>query len=206
MLTAIAQVKKSDAYEQIVMAEVYIPYSLDADQEFMTPAEIKKLAYAFLGKQLTRHVDTNHDNEANGAVVVESFIAREGDPIFIKDSWVVAMWLPMDLFQRVLDGELNGFSIQMNVLREDKMLEFDLPEVFYGETTEVQGHKHVYKIYLNSDGNFGGGVTALGGAEDDQHFHYIMQGTFTGDAGSEPHHHNFEFISVYVDGNPVVLS
>ncbi len=204
-MKSLAVVRKADEYEQIVMAEVYVPLSLDSDQEFMTAAEIKKLAYAFLGKQLTLAVDTNHDNIVNGAIVVESFIAREGDPLFIAGSWVVAMWLPEDLFARVLAGELNGFSIEAIVQREGKVLEMDLPSEIYGETSEVNGHRHRFKVYVTDDGNFGGGITAMSVGTEDDHYHNIFRGTITEDAGRDAHHHTFEFIQMYQLAETVVL-
>lgn len=205
-----AVVKKADAdtelpaYEQIVMAEVYVPMSLDADQEFMTAAEIRKLAHAFLGRQLTTHVDTQHNNDVNGCVVVESFIAREGDPDFIVGSWVVAMWCPIEIFEKVLTGELNGFSIEMEVTRNERRLAYDLPDEIYGMTSIVEGHDHRFKLYINDEGVFAGGITAPSG--DDTHFHLIRTGTVTEIAGNPPHRHMFEFIQMYVNGDPVVLS
>lgn len=191
-------------YEQIVMGEVYVPMSLDADQEFMTAEEIRKMAHAFLGKQLTTHVDTQHNNEKNGCIVVESFIARDGDPDFIPGSWVIAVWCPLEMFNKVLSGEINGFSVEAEVLRKDRRLAYDLPDEMYGMTSVKEGHDHRFKIYINDEGLFAGGITAPSG--EDGHYHLIKSGTITELAGNPPHRHNFEFIEMYINGNPVVLS
>jgi len=188
-----ASVKKSDEYEQIVMGEVYIPMALDSDGAFMTAEEIKKLAYLFLGKRLQLNVDTNHDNEMNGAIVVESFIAREGDPIFIPGAWVVAVWLPIEVFEKVLSNELNGFSIEMAVLMEKKQIAYNMPSVLYGETSDNSGHKHPFKIYISE------------ASDGDQHYHLISHGTVTNPAGADQHVHTFEFVQLYLDGEPMVI-
>lgn len=192
-------------YDQVVMAEVYVPYALDSDQEFMTPEEIKKLAWSWMGKNMNHSVDTQHDNILNGGRVVESFIAREGDSLFIPGSWVVAVWLPLETFQRVLSGELNGFSVEFEVIKEKKTLVYNLPEYFFVDTSMTNGHKHRAKIYISDEGNFAGGITTVDADPVGfAHQHLIMRGTAT-EPASDGHTHTFEFIHVYLDGDPIVV-
>ena len=76
------QIKKLDQDEQIVFGEVYAPDFPDSQGDYMSAREIKKMAYNFLQKGNVSNIDTNHSQVPNGSRVVESFIAREGDPIF----------------------------------------------------------------------------------------------------------------------------
>jgi hypothetical protein len=83
-------IKKQVSEKRLVFGEVYAPNDLDTHGEFMTGEEIEKLAHRFMLKQLTGHVDLMHDQNSNhGTAVVESFIAREGDPDFTPGAWVL---------------------------------------------------------------------------------------------------------------------
>jgi len=178
--------------ERLVFAEVYAPNILDTDGEFMTAPEIKKAAYKFMQSLSLKSIDVQHDNNlVDGACVVESFIARAGDPEFIEDSWVVGIHVDNDdVWAAIKAGEINGFSMQAEVYREEATLEMVVPPVITGETSTAEdGHKHDFYVTYDAEGNFVGGVT---GRAEDGHSHKIVRGTITEDTNS--HHHMFSFV------------
>lgn len=109
----IVDFKKSDAKKQIVFGEVYIPDRRDTDGNFMTAETIEKMAHDFLANKKNSQISKNHDGNSNKGCVVESFIAREGDPDFIAGSWVVGVHVPdVEIWKQIEKGELTGFSIE----------------------------------------------------------------------------------------------
>jgi hypothetical protein len=184
------QIKKLDQEEQIVFGEVYAPGFPDSQGDFMTPEEIKKMAYNFLRKGVTANIDVNHSQQQSGSYVVESFIARDDDPIFIPGSWVIGVKIPdQAIWSLVKSGELNGFSLDGLGVRHDTVFEIEMPELLKGETDDVSGHHHAFTVKFDEAGNFLGGHTSPG---PNGHVHQIMRGTVTEKADS--HTHRFSFV------------
>ena len=178
------QIKKLDHEEQIVFGEVYAPGFPDSQGDFMSREEVKKMAYNFMRKSALSNIDVNHTQERSGSYVVESFIARDDDPIFIPGSWVIGVKVPDPaVWQMVKTGELNGFSLDGYGVRTDKSFEVDMPDLLKGETDEVRSHHHSFTVRFDHAGNFMGGMTNPG---PDGHVHKIARGTVTEDAGSDP--------------------
>ena len=117
----IVEFKKSDAKKQIVFGEVYVPNVRDTDGNFMTAETIEKMAHDFLANKKNSQISKGHDGNTDKGVVVESFIAREGDPDFVAGSWVVGVHVPdVEIWKQVENGELTGFSIEgSGILIED---------------------------------------------------------------------------------------
>ena len=107
-------IKKSDADKQIVYGEVYVPYSIDTQGEMMLPDDIEKMAHRYLQlPNLSKTIDVNHDNRPVNCHVVESFVARKGDPEFTEGSWVVGMKIDdSSIWSLIKDGKINGFSFE----------------------------------------------------------------------------------------------
>ena len=82
----IVEFKKSDSKKQIVYGEVYVPDRRDSDGNFMTAETIEKMAHDFMMNSCNSQISKSHDGNADKGCVVESFIAREGDPDFIAGS------------------------------------------------------------------------------------------------------------------------
>lgn len=95
--------------QQIVMGEVLIPRVTDAQGDRVDAETVEKAAHAFL--QQSRHLGTNHRQFKEVGEVVESFIAREGDPDFTPGAWVMAVKCSPHVWEKVQTGELTGFSI-----------------------------------------------------------------------------------------------
>jgi hypothetical protein len=183
--------RDGEGWEQVVMAEILIPDTPNTYGDIYTHAAIKEFAYQFAMQGYGIDVNHNQDDVTGKVYVVESFIVRPGDPDFIEGSWVVAMKiLDPDIWQKVLDGEINGYSfealvtmlpIQIDNLRNRIITGITHPDLF-------DGHTHTYSVVvdtLNKPVSGGTGVT-------DGHSHNISTHTFTDIA--DAHSHRFDVI------------
>lgn len=187
----IAGIKKRDNGEQrMVWAEVYAPNIPDSDGDFMDADGIRQAAYKFMKDLNLRKIDVQHDNnEVDGACVVESFIAREGDPDFIPGSWVVGMHVNNDeVWKAIKAGEINGFSMEALVTRVPHDIIIDIPPVITGKTELVEDHQHEFYVTYDPEGNLIGGTTNTVKG----HCHTIRSGTITDKVHN--HQHRFSFV------------
>lgn len=186
----VVSLKKLDEEQQVVFGEVYAPGFPDSQGDFMTAESIREMAYAFMQKGELSNIDTQHSRDPNGSYVVESFIAREDDPIFIPGSWVLGVKVPdPDVWALVKSGELNGFSLDGQGFRVPTTLEFEVPDLLKGETTDTDGHTHEFYVQFGPAGEFLGGQTSVA---KDGHFHPIRRGTATEEVSG--HSHRFSFV------------
>ncbi len=190
----VRQIKKMDDELQVVWGEVYAPGFPDSQGDFMTAETIREMAYGFMKKSALDSIDTNHSREKNGCYIVESFIAREDDAVFIPGSWVIGVKVPdQDVWAMVKSGDLNGFSIDGVGVRVESVLEIEMPDVLAGETDECEQngvkHKHLFYVKFDEEGNFLGGETS---AAPDGHMHKIVRGTVTEETNG--HQHRFSFV------------
>ena len=171
--------------QQIVYGEVYAPNRPDAQGEYMTREEIRKMAHEFIRSGKMSSIDVLHDNKVvKGSCVVESFVADEGDTRFIPGSWVIGMHVPDGgLWQRIKKGEINGFSMEALVTRHDRDVNVEIPPVVTGLTSKSDGHEHKFYVAYDADGQFKGGVTDTVNG----HYHQILAGTHTQKADGHTH-------------------
>jgi len=181
--------KKFDEELQIVWAEVYAPNVLDSQGDFASAVSIRKAAYNFMERMRLDQVDHSHDNELVDAIVVESFIARKGDPEFIEGAWVVGMHVRnATIWNSIKSGEINGFSMEAALVRTPTKVVMDIPEYLNGRTDYVADHEHSFSVKFDASGNLVGGETDT----VDGHFHTITRGTVTETALG--HSHRFSYI------------
>ena len=124
-------VAKTLPEQRIVECIVLDPYDVDLQDEWVPPAEVESTAYGFV--EHSRLIGFRHAVEAEGATLVSSFVeayptpedrirAHEnlphrayrrpfGTDVIKSGSWAAAVRLPEGLWQQVLDGTLNSFSI-----------------------------------------------------------------------------------------------
>lgn len=187
---ATVSVKKHDDEQQLIYGEVYAPGFPDSHGDFMTAESIQKMAHEFMRKGLVNKIDLHHTQVESGCYVVESFIARADDPVFIPGAWVLGVKVPdPEVWELVKSGELNGFSFDGEGFRVETILEIDMPDYIEGETVEVNGHQHTFYVRYDAEGNFLGGLTGPG---PDGHVHKILRGTVTED--TDDHAHRFSFV------------
>jgi predicted ABC-type ATPase len=178
-------IKKTDSDKQIVYGEVYAPYILDTYGEFMTPEDIELMAHRFMQLDLTKVIDTQHDNQPNGSYPVESFIAREGDPDYTPGSWVLGVHIPSpSLWDAVKKGLLNGFSFQSLVKPTGVDVEIDAIRDFVGDTELSEDHQHTFFVELDDIGNVVGGRTSKAA---DGHYHEIQWASVTNRTNGHSH-------------------
>lgn len=192
-------VRKTDAKLQIAYGEVYVPGVPDTQGDFMTAEEIRKMAHEFLGRGETRMIDIEHNGHLVKAAIVESFIAREDDNIYIPNSWVVGMHVESaEVWKAIEDGELNGFSMQAVGMQEPKKTFIDMPSMLQGftEPDPDDGHHHGYTIRFDEFGNMLGGTTEGTFPEDHpDHDHAIKRPTITEPGGpGDTHIHRWSFV------------
>jgi hypothetical protein len=105
-------IRKAEAKKQVVLGVVYEPNVRDTDGNFMTADEIEKMAYNFMESSRLTRIDKNHDGKANKGVVVESLIARKGDPDFPEGAWAIGVHVTDgDTWKAIEKGDVTGFSI-----------------------------------------------------------------------------------------------
>lgn len=188
--------RNAEGFEQIVMAEVLIPDTPNTYGDIMTEAAIREAAYAFMVAGLNSKIilDVEHDNVdiTGDAYIVESFIAREGDPKFIKGSWVIAVKIEDDdLWARVVAGDLNGFSFEALAYMTPVTIENLRPRIVTGITAPdlIDGHTHVYAVTLDPLNRPLYGCTGM----TDGHEHTISRHTITDEA--DGHTHRFDVLT-----------
>lgn len=178
--------------EQMVWSEVYAPMRPDSDGEYMDAEGVKEAAYGFMKAMKLDSVDSHHDNKlVPGCCVVESFIARKGDPDFIEGSWVIGMHIDnSEMWEKIKKQEINGFSLQALVNKDTVSVEMDIPPVVQGRTFkhEDDGHDHTFFVSYDKDGKFRGGHTDVASG----HFHTIRKGSVTEEA--DGHLHRFSHL------------
>lgn len=179
--------RASQDFEQIVYAEVLVPNTLNAYNDYSTPEGVRAMAYEFARQGYG--LDIDHDTVDVAGVkcyVVESFIAREGDPDFIVGSWVVGVKITDDeLWGRVLSGEINGFSYDATVLYSEATFTVGENRTIIGTTEPdlFDGHTHTYTVIIDGTGN----VLAGGTDVTDGHMHIINTHTLTARANDHAH-------------------
>lgn len=180
--------------ERLVYAEVYAPNRPDSDGEFMDEEGVKQACFTFMKSMKLDSIDSYHNNTlVEGCCVVESFIARKGDPDFIEGAWVVGVHIDNDdMWEKIKKGEINGFSMEALVQRDVVDVTMEIPPILSGRTMKSEqsddDHTHSFTVAYNEDGKFLGGKTdAVNG-----HYHIIKRGTVT--ETSSGHRHKFDFI------------
>lgn len=155
MPNLVLHTRNDEGWERVVMAEVLIPEVPNVFGDYWTEKEITEAAYLFMKKGYI--IDIEHDKvdiRSRGVYVVESFIVREGDPTFIKGSWVVGMRIEDDdIWDRVLSGELNGFSYEAIVGLLSAILEYDDDNFRTGmtEPDPYDGHRHTFAVWVDDN-------------------------------------------------------
>jgi hypothetical protein len=184
-------------YEQVVMCEILIPDTPNCYGDIYTREAIKEFCYEFARQGYG--IDVNHDQidvTGHDAYVVESFLARAGDPDFIEGSWVVAMKIvSASLWQDILDGVINGYSFEATCFMTPVMIQNLANRQVVGvtEPDPVDGHTHDYLVILDPYNRPVSGATSLVNGHD----HKIATHTVTEvgvAAGEREHTHRYQVI------------
>lgn len=182
--------REDKQWERVVMAEVIVPNAPNVFNDYWTPEATREAAYMFMKKGFG--IDIEHDNVDVGSkdvYLVESFIARPGDPDFIEGAWVVGMYIANDeIWQDVLTGEINGYSYEAMVSFISAQIEYTETWIRQG-TTEPDvddGHTHEFLVIVDENNRPISGGTS----ETDGHSHEIRTHTITEEADGHKHRYN----------------
>ncbi len=179
----------AEPWQQILYSEVYAPMVIDTHGDYMTAETIEKMAHNFIKGGSQRNIDVMHNQTHISACIVESYIARAGDPDFTEGAWVVGMHVEDSaVWDSVVKGELNGLSLEATAFTTSKKVAVTIPDIVSGKTSTDNNHTHTFKAKYNEKGEFVGGITD----EVDGHSHTISHPTMT-DIVSE-HCHKFDSV------------
>lgn len=168
----------------MVYGEVYAPNRPDAQKEWMTREEIRKMAHRFVRERKFDQIDVMHDNKIVKCEIVESWIASDNDPNYIPGSWCIGMHVPDEgLWQDYKSGKLNGFSMEAMVTKDEREVEIEVPPVVTGKTSKSESHEHEFFVSYDDEMKFLGGQTS----EVNGHTHAILAGTHTQEASGHSH-------------------
>lgn len=187
----VSRIVKIDNDEQVVYGEVYAPYVLDSHGEMMLPEDVKLLAHRFLLTVKNHMIDIMHNNKIVKASVIESFVARRGDPDYTEDAWVLGTKIfDAQAWADIKVGKLNGYSLEAMVYKYDAEVTYDMLPVHFGVSEENDGHSHTFWLEVDDNGRVtGGGTSEETDAEGNLHDHKIACGTAT--ELSNKHAHRF---------------
>lgn len=148
------QITGIDEDEHLVTGQVYAPDCLDSHGHYMTAKELKAVAHNFLMDGLLTSIDVQHDNQTVDACIVESFIARKGDPDFEEGAWVATTKVndPV-IWNAIKSGKINGYSFEILTYREEMVVEFEYKSWYYGWTDPDPHDKHTHPFIVRMDEN-----------------------------------------------------
>jgi len=156
-----------DAEAHIVMGAVYVPMSVDSDNEAMTPEDIRKMAHEFLSSGKVNKIDKSHNFQESGCLVVESSLARAGDPDFVEGTWIVTTKITDPaIWEQIQKGEINGYSFAGIVRKEVSTVLIETIDTMSGYTEDstidiLPVHKHDFFMKFNDNGRISVGKTSI---------------------------------------------
>ena len=178
-----------------VFGEVYAPLQVDTDGEAMAAGDIQKMAHDFIAAGMVNAIDREHNHIECGAEVVESFIARKGDPDYSEGAWVLGVRMKDGpVWEAVKSGDINGFSVDALVKKTTQRVLVELAKIASGDTalsTEEEmlpSHQHTFYVEFGEDGRvkFGKTDDVLG------HTHNILSTVTTEKAIGHSHRYFVE--------------
>lgn len=179
------RVRKLDVAKHLVYGEVYAPNVIDSHGDMMLPEDVELLAHRFMLDSLNNQIDVMHDNAVIDASAVESFVAK-GNPEYTEGAWVVVTKInDSAVWDSVLAGGLNGYSMEVLVRKRPAVVEVEVPSMIYGITAYNQDHAHAFVATMEANGSVSKGVTSV----DNGHSHAVLYGTAT--EVTDGHSHRF---------------
>lgn len=135
-----AAIKKSDDEKHLVFATVYEPDTVDSQGDFAEAGEIEKACHLFLNQYRQECVDTEHNQNPNGSIIVESFIKRGSIDEFpeTKDgAWCVVIKIrDVEIWDKIKNGEITGVSMFGSAMKTEVEKTAEKTD---GEETESKG-------------------------------------------------------------------
>lgn len=111
-------IAKTDVIKRIIIGAVYIPYdenddsTIDSHGHAALAEDIEKAAYGFMKDMNNYNIDEQHNFVSGYGYVVESYLAKSGDPLFPEGTWVMGVKVTEDdTWSKIEKGEITGFSL-----------------------------------------------------------------------------------------------
>ncbi len=109
------QIEIAKTIDGVVYGVVYAPDEVDSQGDSSSASEIKKAAYKFMQNEAVHQIDRDHNGEAGGAYLAESWIIRKSDSLFPNEkpgAWAVGLKLTdANLIADVQKGKITGLSM-----------------------------------------------------------------------------------------------
>lgn len=182
-------ITKTDKFNRIVKGIVYTANDIDTDGESISVEDVQKMAWDFLIFRKEKNIDIQHDWQESGCHVVESYFTEKDDPNFPEYSWVMAVKCTDEIFDKVVKGELNGFSFGGYANKAVQRVLVEVAKQIVGETYEnlnkdvIPAHTHNFIVWYDDAGKIVKGNTDV--VQD--HAHTISYGTATDMAFAHSH-------------------
>lgn len=96
------------AVKRVAYGIIYPPYWVDHQGEYADEPQVEEMAHRFMKQK--GQPGLMHAAWPVGEIV-ESYVTRRGDPDFIPGAWVGATEYPQKVWQKVMNGELRGYSM-----------------------------------------------------------------------------------------------
>lgn len=120
------KIMKVFAPKKIVIGAVYVPYdendpeTVDTHGHACLAEDIEKAAYKFMEDMNLKNIDQQHNFTPGYGFVVESYLAKSGDPMFKEGTWVMGVKITNDeVWGKIEKGEITGFSLAGSARLED---------------------------------------------------------------------------------------
>jgi hypothetical protein len=122
-MKTIREIAKRDSKLQLALVEVYVPDELDSQGEFASAETLEKAAHEFAARGNHNNISIMHNGERIDASVVESYIAKKGDPMFKAGTWVAVLKVRDSVVWDAIEkGLLTGVSFEGRGYRREAML------------------------------------------------------------------------------------
>jgi hypothetical protein len=175
------KITKTDKIHKVVKGIVYTAGDVDTDGETLSKDDVQKACWNFLAQRKEKNIDIQHDWQQSGCYVVESYMTEKDDPNFPENSWVMAVKCTDEIFEKVVHGDLNGFSFGGYSEKFVQRVMLEIAKQIMGETNEnlnkdiIPAHKHNFILWYDNNGKLVKGHTDTVNG----HSHTITHGTAT---------------------------
>lgn len=175
------KIEKTDPIHKVVKGIVYTANDVDTDGETMSIEDVQKSCWNFLAQRKEKNIDIQHDWQESGCFVVESYMTEKNDPNFPENSWIMAVKCTDEIFDKVENGDLNGFSFGGYSQKFVQRVMLEVAKQIVGETYEnlnkdvIPAHQHTFIMWFDNDGKIVKGHTDT----IMDHSHTISYGTST---------------------------
>lgn len=180
-------------WERVVYAEVLVPDVPNVYGDVWTKKAIVDAAASFLSNGFMIDIDHNNIDISDKVNVMEFFVARPGDQLFIEGSLVVGLKILDDgIWADILDNKINGFSYEATVevyTGAVMITDDDMQRIGVTEPSIADGHTHTFLVVVDENNR------PVSGGTDEVNGHYHTITTHTVTDGADGHSHRYNLVN-----------